>query len=178
MTREQLTGAIAALEEIEQLRNIRTFPLDCIMHLRCKYRAQLAALPEPAQPWADRERRLREALKHQENALCIIRDRQIGRVSVEDLEQGIRQIRAALAEAPSPDPASVESVLSAVHRDDAERAIERLHGPAQPDPRDEALEEIERVVAWYGGDATGCNAQVLLEKVIAAIARAKGGTRE
>ena len=46
MNREQLTGAIAALDEIEQLRNIRTFPLDCIMYLRCKYRARLAALPE------------------------------------------------------------------------------------------------------------------------------------
>lgn len=47
-TRAELTAAIAVLEEIEQLRNFRTFPLDCAIYLRCKYRAQLAALPEPA----------------------------------------------------------------------------------------------------------------------------------
>lgn len=43
---------------------------------------------------------LREALEHQEAALCIIRDRQLGQVSVKDIDQGIGQIRAALSSTP------------------------------------------------------------------------------
>ena len=39
----------------------------------------------------------RAALEHQRTALCIIRDRQHGRVSAEDLNQGIRQIDQTLS---------------------------------------------------------------------------------
>jgi chromosome segregation ATPase len=39
----------------------------------------------------------RAALEHQRTALCIIRDRQLGRVSEEDLNQGIRQIDQTLS---------------------------------------------------------------------------------
>ena len=40
---------------------------------------------------------LREALRHQRNALVIVRDRQGGGASIDDINQGIRQIDAALA---------------------------------------------------------------------------------
>jgi hypothetical protein len=39
----------------------------------------------------------RAALEHQRTALCIIRDRQLGRVSEEDLNKGIRQIDQTLS---------------------------------------------------------------------------------
>ena len=107
---------------------------------------------------------------------------------------------AALRE---PDPASVESALSAVSRDDAERAIERLHGPTKPDPRDEALEaaqkifkritadiaQVRRIVDQQWVDRNDCvkitsqtrityGDVIEMDDALAAIARAKGGPRE
>lgn len=52
---------------------------------------------------------LREALAHQEAALCIIRDRQLGQVSVKDIDQGIGQIRAALARTSDQHRARIEA---------------------------------------------------------------------
>lgn len=52
---------------------------------------------------------LREALEHQEAALCIIRDRQLGQVSVKDIDQGIGQIRAALSRTPDQHRARIEA---------------------------------------------------------------------
>lgn len=48
---------------------------------------------------------LGEALKHQRTALMIVRDRQGGRASDKDIDQGIKQIDAALSYIP-PEPAS------------------------------------------------------------------------
>lgn len=154
MTREQLTGAVAALEEIEQLRNIRTFPLDCIIYLRCKYRAQLAELgPEPAQPWTPRERRLRELLERgsalAEEALAPLWNKNNGFTDAEDELYTWKdsEVPSALADTPPPDAASIDSILASVRRDEAEQAIERMHGHAKTDARDAALERAE-TKAW------------------------------
>lgn len=93
----------------------------------------VAALRKP-QPWTPRERRLRKAAKV---VLVLV----TGGYHVP--HEVLGELSAALADTPPPDPASVESTLAAVARDDAERTIERMHGPAKPDPRDEALERAK-----------------------------------
>jgi len=162
MTREQLIGAIAALEEIEQLRNIRTLPLDCIMYLRFKYRAQLAALPEPAQqPWTDRERRLREALEACAkliNAEWFIDDCPTNESPRMEYEAAM----TALAEAPPPDP-----------RDEAlERAEKALKHCVL------GIDQLRQADPPFSALSVPLNAQLLAGDALAAIARAKGGTRE
>lgn len=93
---------------------------------------------------------LREALKHQENALCIISDRQNGQISGKDLELGIRQIRSALARTP------------AQHRDRivAEAKVEALREIRQKMHRDQTwcqvadmiTDEAERLEKEAGND--------------------------
>ena len=161
MNREQLTGAIAALER-------RPYSRASVAYLLNEYRAQLAALPpEPAQPWTERERRLREALEKMP-CWCVL--------PIPPNKKPCRRCRA-LAEAPPPDLASVESTMSAVRRDDAERAIKRLHGPAKPDPRDEALEAAEKWVSEAMLDAIEGRRPNLLDgkDVLAAIRAAREG---
>ena len=65
----------------------------------CHYpgHAQLVEMLARAEKAEAENTALREALRHQRNALVIVRDRQGGGASIDDINQGIRQIDAALA---------------------------------------------------------------------------------
>ena len=106
------------------------------------------------------------------------------------VELWIKWTHEAISALP-PDPASVESTLAAVARDDAERTIERMHGPAKPDPRDEVLERAEKALKtardafqvevrrWHQMDEF-LSAAFMVERdkeddALAAIRAAKGG---
>ena len=148
--------------------------------------------PEPEQPWTDRERELHRMLdmawngkrRHDEHCWFQANDQPKCTCGYEETE---KEIQAALAEAPPSDPASVESALSAVRRDDAELAIERMHGAVKDDQRNEALKVAEKALEgcarlikaeWFIDDCpTNESPRMEYESTtdaLAAIAHAKG----
>lgn len=91
-----------AVERLRKLAAIDDYPLrvvgaDDLRTLLTEHDALLRRAEE-AEAYAGK---LREALKRQESALCIIRDRQSGRIGEKDLERGIALIREALSLTPS-----------------------------------------------------------------------------
>lgn len=100
-TRAELTGAIAALEDLAvafETPALRLLALEC-RNRADGYRARIAALPEePEQPWTERERRLRLLVERSASGISNGLPTQAARRQLYD------DCVAALAETPPPDP--------------------------------------------------------------------------
>jgi hypothetical protein len=164
------------------------------MYLRCKYRAQLAALTEPAQPWTDRERRIKSVLAN-------------WRQGDPHAAEALEEIEELFADAPPPDPREccdpAAPVVPCLQCGVDVHTCERSEGPDYRCPvhkdgveddsaggwfcskscyyeyaigkRDAALEKAEDVLeAWF---SDGCECQLCIDAkdALAAIKAAREG---